>query len=116
MQYIIPIIVGGFMTWLFIYLFTANSRLQSKIQAQPVTNCTGTVTEKYITVVNLYKSSKSVPHFAFETIDGQRLAVQLKNDQYAQIHEGDNGILSYRQYNGVNYFENFKLDIKERTI
>ena len=108
MYIIMPIVVGCLIIGLVIFLFAAKSRWQRKIKKQPVRRCTGTVKEKYMTIVPIYKSSMSVPHFTFETKRSQRLAIELDNEQYAQISEGDKGILSYRLYKKKIYFVDFK--------
>ena len=110
MHVFMPIAVGCLMIGLFMLLFTEKSRRQKRIDATPIMTCAGIVKEKYMRIVPLYKSSMSVSHFIFEAEDGQRLALEIKDEWYGQISEGDKGVLSYRMYNKANYFVGFELN------
>ena len=93
----------------FIFAVIVAARQPKMVRAQPVQRITGTVIEKYMTVVPVGRASKSVPHFAFKTTQGQRLTVEiLTADQYGLIRAGDQGTLLYQEYKGKNYFNSLE--------
>ena len=101
------------MVVLFVLLIYKPIWQKRKTKGQPVITCAGTVIEKYMTVVPAYYASRSVPHIAFETTDGQRFVLEVENEQYGLIFQGDKGILSFRQYKykRMYYLESFKRNI-----
>ena len=92
----------------YFFIFLPPKIKKNKIKSNPLYTRDGKIVEKYMTVVPLPRSSKSVPHISFEATDGQRMAFELTNEQYGLIQEGDKGTLSYREYKSVNYFDSFK--------
>ncbi len=80
-------------------------RLRKKF---PVINNRATVLSKHTEVKGQH--AYTICHLSFELDTGERKSFIVTSVQYSLIVEGDTGVLSYREGNGLILFENFQPD------
>ena len=72
----------------FIYLSSPTYK-RKVLSKQPVITCTGKVIEKYMITVSQFRNARSIPHISFETVNGERLDIELENFQYALVRNNE---------------------------